>query len=277
MQDNWQTRRVFVTVKAYPNPSARYRETVCVAGITDDGKWIRLYPIPYRYLDYDQQFPTYSWITARIQKSSQDVRPESFKVDADSIELDGKVGTQNRWRERRQLVQPLLAPSLETLWQENRSKKVSLGLIRPRRVTRLIIRRAEAQWSDMELSKLQRTSLFDPQEQDGTYQAWKTLEKIPYQIKYHFFCDDDRCRGHNCRVISWEVMQSIRSWKSRYGDDWEGKFRQKYESQFLGDAVDLHFFMGTVHSHQYPNAWVIIGLFYPPTSPNLSAVQPPLF
>ena len=30
---NYKTRKVLITVKAYPNPSKKYVETVCVAGI----------------------------------------------------------------------------------------------------------------------------------------------------------------------------------------------------------------------------------------------------
>jgi hypothetical protein len=46
--NTWETRRILVTVKAYPNPSSKYDETVCVAGIDVNSKeWIRLYPVPY--------------------------------------------------------------------------------------------------------------------------------------------------------------------------------------------------------------------------------------
>jgi hypothetical protein len=37
-------REVLITVKAYPNPSKKYRETVCVAGITREEGWVRLVP-----------------------------------------------------------------------------------------------------------------------------------------------------------------------------------------------------------------------------------------
>ena len=38
MKDDWIDREMLVAVKAYPNPSTKYIETVCVAGITrEDG------------------------------------------------------------------------------------------------------------------------------------------------------------------------------------------------------------------------------------------------
>lgn len=60
------TKKVLITVKAYPNPSTKYGETVCCAGIDiDTGKWIRLYPIPFRDLDSAKQFSKYTIIEIR--------------------------------------------------------------------------------------------------------------------------------------------------------------------------------------------------------------------
>lgn len=54
--------RVLITVKAAPNPSAAYGETVCVAGIRldlDAPGWLRLYPINFRDMDAGVQFSKY--------------------------------------------------------------------------------------------------------------------------------------------------------------------------------------------------------------------------
>jgi hypothetical protein len=62
-----EKKRILITVKAYPNPSKTYGETVCCAGIDIDSlKWIRLYPIPFRDLDSEQQFKKYSIIEKRV-------------------------------------------------------------------------------------------------------------------------------------------------------------------------------------------------------------------
>jgi len=52
--------RVLITVKTYPLPSRSYTELVCTAGLLDGEKWIRMYPIPYRFLQDQQQYPKYS-------------------------------------------------------------------------------------------------------------------------------------------------------------------------------------------------------------------------
>lgn len=75
----WQTKKVLISIKTYPNPSMQYQETVCTAGVTDKGEWIRLYPITFRYLPYDKQFKKYHWIEVDVKKHNQDIRPESFR------------------------------------------------------------------------------------------------------------------------------------------------------------------------------------------------------
>ena len=43
----YKKKRVLLTVKAYPEKSKKYGACVCTAGITDNGDFIRLYPIPF--------------------------------------------------------------------------------------------------------------------------------------------------------------------------------------------------------------------------------------
>ena len=59
----------------------------------------------------------------------------------------------------------------------------------------------------------------------------------------------------------WEMAQSYRSWRDEYEEEWETKFRMKYERQMI-DILDTYFYVGTVH--RYPKEWIIVGLFYPP-------------
>ncbi len=102
----WQPEEILILVKVYPTPSSKYGETVCTAGLTKDGNWIRVYPVPYRTLKIEQQFQKFQWIQANIQKASEKLqRPESYKIDADSIELlrqvkAGKTGWTYFFKQR---------------------------------------------------------------------------------------------------------------------------------------------------------------------------------
>jgi len=80
--------RVLILCKTYPSPSATYSETSCVAGVTEAGKLIRLFPVPFRLIADEQQFRKWQWITALVEKARDDHRPESHRIFVDKIECD---------------------------------------------------------------------------------------------------------------------------------------------------------------------------------------------
>ncbi len=250
--------RVLVTARTYPVPARKGIEVSCTGGITDDGRWIRLFPVPYRFLTDDKRFRKYQWIEARVQKSS-DHRPESFRLDPDSIRIaSDPLPTADGWRARKEIVTKLQSPSLCWLQAErDRYHTPTLGFFKPREITRLIIEPVNAEWTPTELARLRQESLFQ------TAPA-RELEKLPYTFKYRFVCHDAACNGHTLSCTDWEMGQSYRKWSRHYGAEWEAKFRQKYERDMI-ERFDTHFFVGTVHQH--PNRWIIVGLFYPPALP----------
>ena len=57
MSGIWEEKNILITVKTYPEYSAKYTETVCTCGIlADTRQMIRIYPIKFRYLDGDSRF-----------------------------------------------------------------------------------------------------------------------------------------------------------------------------------------------------------------------------
>jgi hypothetical protein len=250
--------RVLVTVKTYPNPSTKYIETVCTAGITEEGCMIRMYPISFRLLEDEHRFSRYRWIRVRGRKAAMDARPESFNVDEMSIEPDVFVGPERAWQERKRLVLPHVAPSVEALEDDQQAAGRSLGLVRPAKILDFYRRPCAADWTAE-----QRQKLFGRRDMFRSPPPM-ALEKIPWDFVYHFTCEDPRCRGHRKAVLDWEVAQSYRKWRARYGEEgWWEKLRQKYWDELVGRR-DLHFFMGTLARFK---TWTIIGLFYPPKEP----------
>lgn len=80
MANQWRTERIFLTVKAYPAISKTKGESCCMAGVTAAGEWIRLFPVPFRYLADDQKFRKYTWIEGHVKRSS-DPREASHYID----------------------------------------------------------------------------------------------------------------------------------------------------------------------------------------------------
>lgn len=83
---NLERKRVLITVKAYPLPSRSYDELVCTAGITDDGEWIRIYPVPFRFLKDEGKYSKYQWVDINLKRANKDFRPESYSPADTSLE-----------------------------------------------------------------------------------------------------------------------------------------------------------------------------------------------
>ena len=48
--------KILILVKTYPNRSNKYIETVCTAGIREDGSWVRIFPVQFRLYADDQKY-----------------------------------------------------------------------------------------------------------------------------------------------------------------------------------------------------------------------------
>src|SRR5436305_10351583 len=108
MAGGWAEKRVLITVRTYPVPAQKGIEVSCTGGITDDGKWIRLFPVPYRFLADDKRFTKYQWITVSATKPTTDTRPESFTPNLDTLKIGDRLSTADNWRTRREIVGPLM-------------------------------------------------------------------------------------------------------------------------------------------------------------------------
>jgi hypothetical protein len=251
-----ETKKVLIAVRTYPTPARTGVEVSCTAGISDAGEWIRLFPVPYRFLEADRRFRKYQWVEASVEKATKDARPESFRlVGATPIRIvSDSLPTKERWSARKAIVLPLRAASLCDLMRRREATGApTLGLFRPKIIKRLLIRPDPRPWTAAQLAILQQGSLFGPGE---------PLEKVPFAFKYVFECDDPQCRGHTMGCTDWEMGAAWRRWRDEYGAlGWEAKFRQRFETEMI-EKNDTHFYVGTVH--RFPATWIIVGLFYPP-------------
>lgn len=251
----YEQQRVLIAVRTYPTPARKGVEVSCTAGVTHDHKWIRLFPIPYRFLSPDKRFTKYQWIDVRARRSS-DPRPESYEVDIDSIRTVGeRLPTQKKWLDRKRLILPLASPSLCYLQRQPATMRQTLGIFKPREIQDFVIKEEAPDWTPQEKQRLLQYSLF---QRSARFQP---LEKIPYRFSYRFRCDEKSCKGHLLSCVDWELGQAYRSWREKYGEQWEAKLRDKFQYDMIS-RFDTHFFVGTVRVH--PKSWIIVGLFYPP-------------
>ena len=257
---DWTKKRALITVRTYPTPSAKSVEASCTAGVSDDGQWIRLFPMPYRLMAEERRFKKWQWIEVETLKASNDSRPESFKVNPDSIVVRESVDTKDGWEARRRLIEPLRRSSMCRIQRErDECGAPTLGFFKPFQIKRLLIKPAvQAEWTEDELAVLkQGGDLFQRAPE-------QLLEKVPLEFRYEFRCGDVDCNGHTMMCTDWEMIQAYRAWRREYGDKWEEAFRRRFETEMIGKN-DTHFFVGTLH--QYPKSWIVVGLFYPPPIP----------
>ena len=252
-------KRVLVVAKTEPSPSAKYGASVCTAGITEDGEFIRLYPIPYRlFCDKATKFNKYDWIEVECEKADDDPRKESYKVKGD-IRVVGHIGTDFNWAERNRYVQPLISKNFSELEE----KDASLGLIRPSEVFDFIKTRAMDGPLGNDTKNHHKTlqMIFDTESESLQMKPIPAISKIDTYYRYKFKCKDDEI-VHEMMCEDWELYEAIRSWKLRYETD-DATWNMIYEMFFniFTGLNDLHFFVGT---HFRWKTWVIIGVYYPP-------------
>jgi len=257
----WETKRVLVTVKAYPEVSKAYGEIVCLAGITDNGEFIRLYPVPFELFRGKDRIRKYTWVDAKCAKvDDYQHRKDSYKVKTEfgkcmikkiDESLTGISG-KTPWDQRSKIVLPLVSSSLEDLESRFSQDKSSLGLIKIQDLLDFYSKKPIEE-IEIERSMLIQKTLFGG--------SRTLLDKIPHIFYYKFHCSPDCTRIHDISIEDWEVFESFRSWSDIYLEKeilWQ-KLRQRYYEDFK--EKNLHFFMGT-HS-RWP-IWMIIGAYYPP-------------
>jgi hypothetical protein len=256
VQSPWSRRKVLITVRTYPVPAWTGTEISCTAGITEDRQWVRLFPVPYRFLEVDQRFRKYQWVDLLVKRAPRDPRPESHNPDLTSIKVSSSVPADEGWRTRRALLSPLISESLCELRRlRDKQKYPTLGLFKPREIKRLRIEQEEySTWTDAEMARLRQEPMW------GKLPA-NELVKIPLKFIYDFTCDDPNCHGHSLSCTDWEMGALYLNCVRKHRQNWEGVFRDTYERKVINEW-DTHFYVGTVSDH--PNNWIIVGIFRPP-------------
>lgn len=280
---NITRERILVTVKTYPTLSKKYGETVCTAGIREDGSWVRLYPVPFRRLDEHQQYKKYDWIECDVHPRPNDPRLESFcPVDRDKIKKVGHIDTRSNWRERRRLLTQTakVHDRLDTLIKGAKENSISLAVFRPTALNKFIHKREDPHWDPEKLRQIEvmlsQPDLFD--DNDTWRRPFEVIRKLPYSFSYKFM--DSSNRVSTLQILDWEIGALYWNCLKKAGNCEKHaleKVQMKYWDQFT--KQDLHFFLGTtLQFHQRaPNPWVIIGVLPLPNIQSPYGNSTPLF
>ncbi len=263
--------KVLIAVKTYPTLSEKYDELVCTAGFLEDGSWIRLYPIPFRKLNYSSRYAKWQWIEVDLTKNTKDFRKESYRPTniENGITILEKVGTEKDWAKRKAIVLKNVRYNMEELIEEAKNHQIgtSLAVFKPAKVTDFVWEECEREWDkekmDAVYANQAQKSLFALEE---TKNIFKVAKKLPYDFSYKFISEDGKER--NLMIEDWELgMLYWNCLKAANGDEAIAcrKVKQKYFDKLYQER-DLYFFLGTTKKFHNvgPNPFIIIGTFYPP-------------
>ena len=264
-------KKVLITVTTYPLPSRSYDELVCTAGVSETGEWIRIYPVPLKFLmglrkDGKLESFKYNWIELELNKRTDDFRPESHSpanYDFKDIVTYGKIGTENDWAERKRYCIANVYTNLSKLIADSQApKNVSLATFKPKEIIDFIIEEEEnREWKDEWKEIRKQGDLFDQGKSPEIL-----IPKLPFKFYYRF--RDDEGTESRLMIEDWEIGALF--WnclKSAEGNEVIAleKVREKYEKEFLKEK-DIYLFLGTTrewHMRRAKNPFVIIGVFYP--------------
>ena len=249
---------VLITVKAYPNISSNVKlgETCCIGGIDPDGKWIRIYPILFRDLPYNQRPKKYDIANIDLAKK-RDPRPESYFPKESTLRVLSHISTEDgTWAERKRWVLKGISESMCEIQRLSASENKSFGLFQPKEIVDFTVEDDDVQWTAKQAQVIKQGNLF------GTGRT--PLDKIPFKFRYHYYCEDAACKGHDQQIIDWEICELYRNLREQYAGDVEAikrGIRQKFFDDLCGPRYDTHFFVGDQAFHL--GSFMVLGLFRP--------------
>lgn len=260
-------QKILILVKTYPSPSTKYVETVCTAGVREDGTWIRIFPVPFRNYKEYERYKKYQWVECSLHKAEKDNRPESYHLDGDiPIKLGEELSSTNHWELRRRAIldKARVFTRKSELLEASRSNSATLALFHPVSV-KLKCETAKVEPIDPKKlaaikAQLNQLSFFE----DNDWRAnFKLAEPIPYDFKYEITDVDGEVFTH--KIIDWELGALFLKQRAIKGiEGARCDVMDKYGSVFPNkDKIDLYLYMGTMHQFQQrhmPNPWTIIGV-----------------
>lgn len=273
----WTRKKLLIWGKTYPEFSEKYYETVCTGALdVETGNLIRLYPITLRYMK--EPFKAYDFVEAEIERNSSDPRPESYKINQESIKVVGHLDPKNGWAARSGylLRERNVFKSVEALRDAQKRDATSLGMVRPKEVGRVYCQKRpesdRAEWEAHRARALAQKDLFVDAEAET-----KDLVYMPVQYRACFRCDDPLCQiEHDMSILDWGTYALSRS---QFAIGGHSKAERDVIAQ-IEKVMDLtkhdpYFFLGNTKAH--PQAFTIVGMYYPPIKKRAESLTLPGF
>jgi hypothetical protein len=234
--------RVTILVKASPQPSKKHQETVCCAGLQEDGTWKRLFPIRFRRLSGDQAFKRWDIVHFSYSNPS-DPRKESCRVHEESLVVSGRV---KRDSEKTALIERALLSSEKEAMELGHS----LAVIRPTDV--------QFKWKKLTPSEIEndRKKFADQAAQLSLLDnEIASYEPCPYKftMKYH-----DAGGRHTKTCADWETSAAFFNLRKSLA---EQDVLKHLEHTYCSDYVQKGLVFALGNMMKKPKTWQLLGIF----------------
>lgn len=264
--------RVLITVKASPEPSTTYGDTVCVAGVklTDDGpEWVRIYPVAFRHLQSEQQFHKFEVIEVDLNPSPRDNRKESRRPVWESLTRGPKAGPVPL-RARGPILEKLVGPTMCELRAgvEADMTAQSLGLVEVRYMKSLAFE-DHGEWTAAQVNAM--SAAMNQPDLLGEIDETPMLVPPRYKVKYRYVCMTPSCNGHVQRILDWEL--NALQYRNRRMTDAELRavIVTKFHDDMWNKSVRTYLFVGNFADVKKRKNFSVLGVYKPPRASDWSA------
>lgn len=246
--DEWIEKKILILGTTYPSYSKKYVENVCTGGLeAHTNRMVRIHPVPLRYLEKEHKFKKFQWVTLRAAQHPSDPRPESLRIDPNSIQL-GSTIPASRTDERRIPIEssPHVIRSVEALKERWEKDQTSMGIIQPLKITGVqISKRSEQErtdWYTQEKALLsQKTFEFE--------RPPKPLDFPEVKFDVSWICNDERCKGHTMGIMQWGLHELFRKLKNDVNG--RKKVLDSIMSELDLEKRDVFFFLGNFRGKMF--------------------------
>lgn len=217
-----------------PYRSKKHGAAVCVAGVTYHGEFRRIYSIPLRYY-HRHPFKKYQYVSYDVIGKGGDGRPESRKIEPRSIKVHNSLGSNTIEKK----IDDKKSKSLHYLQERSR---ITLGIIKPKFISKDIF--------SLEDRNYHRTIKYSTPRSGN-----KSINVMPFWIKFKFRCEKKGCSGHNILCEDIEIGNYYRRLLKRMNRREAKSKVEKRVRLFLRERRP-YFLMGT--HRRYKDRWLII-------------------
>lgn len=245
-----KTIDVLINCKTYPAISKKYTETVCTGGMSREGKFTRLYPIPFRLLDEVERYKRWDVVRVKVYHDTKDKRPESCHLEKGSkIEIIESVSSETkRW--------DWMKPGVFESTAEMKAKGLTNGLveIEPQE---LYWEREQKIWTSNQLDVLTQGNLFL---NEAVHRSMS--ERVPWQFKLRFKEKSTR-KEFDQKVLAWSYYQGFQRFQRDFGNEGLAlkSLRDKVHQSILNKQKCIYAIFGT---HSRFGHWMISGIYHLP-------------